>query len=550
MPTPLLNGIDPPLNSFVLTKHKIVWIPVTKAASSSLRWMIADLAGEDFQRFYRASGSHQSRYMTIHTDRRVWQFAPRLTEIEPDELAEISRDNGWFVFTMIRDPWTRLFSAWQSKFLVQHTPYVREYGDQPWFPRVPTAPADVVDDWARFVTARPWETHDVLKRDSHFMTQCTSAYPGAVNYNRVYDITEMAALEVDLHAHLSGLGMDQELYLLRTNENPLPMPVGALDNGIAEIIGDSYAVDVAAWGDHWDLDKIMGRLRPIGIEEVRSVDRLVSANERIGDLSRELKRAQRRVASLKASSSGTPRAKVVAPVPDGTPDAFSELLRAYPWPSSARYPDVAPVGRSHDGFELVSTAAGRYAPRIPCSWRSGPNWAAAPEQCLAIPGSYVVSIDPWKERQAFGQWPALERFAGVRDAALDLFRSFHFEYRARLVAVRELSPRGLVEVHDAGIRPDVVYIDADRRTEAVLRDITVSSALFPDALICGSGWIWRPNQQVTGAAGVGRPVRRAVTQWASFRDHFVEARADTWLIDPHRRFEPREGSRCTAGSTH
>ena len=53
LPTPLLNGIDPPGNSFVVWDRKIVYMSVTKAACTTLRWMIADLAGEDLERVLR-----------------------------------------------------------------------------------------------------------------------------------------------------------------------------------------------------------------------------------------------------------------------------------------------------------------------------------------------------------------------------------------------------------------------------------------------------------------------------------------------------------------
>ena len=134
--TPLLNGIDPPGNSFVVWDRKIVYMSVTKAACTSLRWMIADLAGEDLEMFYRTLGAVQSRLGTIHGSRWRWQHTPQLTQLTPEEIAEISVDNGWFVFAVVRDPWSRTWSAWQSKFLTRHNYYVR-YRDEPWYPSLP-----------------------------------------------------------------------------------------------------------------------------------------------------------------------------------------------------------------------------------------------------------------------------------------------------------------------------------------------------------------------------------------------------------------------------
>jgi hypothetical protein len=305
---PLLNDIAPPGNSFVLAEHKMVYIPVTKVACSALRWMVADLAGADFSRFYRASGAHQSRLMTIHSKRTPWQFAPQIRRVPPELRAEISRDNGWFVFAVIRDPWTRLWSAWQSKFLVRHTPYVREYGDEPWFPRIPTKPDDILDDWLRFVEAAPWRTNPLLKQDRHFRSQYSSVRPQGINYSKIYDLHDMSALFADIHTHLRELGLDKELYTPRANENPVPMTAEALEHGADEWIRKLYKRDFAEWGDRWDVDRIKLAPGPLGMEAVNAVTFHASAYERIGDLSRELKVANDKVRLLEEDLATRPPA--------------------------------------------------------------------------------------------------------------------------------------------------------------------------------------------------------------------------------------------------
>lgn len=299
MNAPLFHDIAPPSNSFVLPEHKLVYITVTKVACTSLRWMVADLAGEDRDRFYRASGSHQSRLMTIHTGREAWTHAKQIKNIAPDELAEISRDNGWFVFAVIRDPWTRLWSAWQSKFLVRHTPYLREFGDEPWFPRIPTKPDEIIEDWATFVQVAPWKTNPLLKKDRHFMGQFSSVRPRGINYTKIYDISDLSSLFTDLHTHLRGLGKDQDLYTPRANENPIPITAEALDNGVAERIKKLYAREFREWGDRWSLDKIKFA-QPLGMDAVNAISYHASANQRIGDLSHELKKTQQRQDQLEA----------------------------------------------------------------------------------------------------------------------------------------------------------------------------------------------------------------------------------------------------------
>ena len=313
MNAPLLNDIAPPSNSYVLPRHKMVYIPVTKVACSSLRWMIADLAGEDFGRFYRASGAHQSRLMTIHSSRVGWQFAPQIKNVPPEAREQISRDNGWFIFAAIRDPWTRLWSAWQSKFLVHHTPYVRAYGDEPWFPRVPTKPSDILDDWLLFVEAAPWRQHPVLKEDRHFRPQHASVRPRGVNYTKIYDMHDLSTMFADIHKHLRGLGLDKELYTPRANENPVPMTPDALEHGVAGRIRKLYKRDFDEWGDRWDLDKIKLAPGPLTMDAVNAVGHHVAANQRIGDLSAELQTSLRRIRELEKELAAATAAPPLSP---------------------------------------------------------------------------------------------------------------------------------------------------------------------------------------------------------------------------------------------
>ena len=320
-PTPLLNDASLPGNSFVLPEHKMVYISVTKVACTSLRWMVADLAGEDFSTFYRASAAHQTRLMTIHTDRSSWEHSPQLRSLSEEERAAISRDLGWLVFAVVRDPWTRLWSGWQSKFLVRSAHYLRTFGDRPWFPRVPESPDHVIEDWRAFVHARPWVNDPELKRNWHFRPQVESVRPQSVNYSRIYDLRDLRDLVQDVHTHLAACGKDRELYLPRANENPLRITEDALSGGIADEIKDAYRADFEAFGSRWDVAQL--RYAPDGWspDAIDHVQYHTVANERIGDLSAEIRR-------LKRQLDGAEKRVVALEQQTSDPEGSGRLLRA------------------------------------------------------------------------------------------------------------------------------------------------------------------------------------------------------------------------------
>jgi sulfotransferase famil protein len=306
--TPLLKG-RPPANSFVVRDKKLVYVSVTKVACTSLRWMIADLAGEDLTAFYPGIAAHQTRLMTIHREREHWKHTPQVSTLAPDEVAEISRDNGWFIFAVVRDPWSRLWSAWQSKFLVRHASYLERFGSEPWFPRVPEKPQDVIDDFRAFVEAKPWTTHELLKRDVHFRPQVRSVHPGNINYSRVYDLKDMSVLLDDLHTHLKTVGQDRELYLPRSNETPLALIPAVLENGVAEQISALYRADFREFGERWSLDTV--KMQDGWTDDaIRFAAYHTVANERIGDLSTAARDLRRQLNVANATIQRLSRQKV------------------------------------------------------------------------------------------------------------------------------------------------------------------------------------------------------------------------------------------------
>ena len=245
-----------PGNSFVLPEHKLVYVSTCKVACTSLKWMVTDLGGEDLERFRNGSSGTQTRLMTIHKGRHRFQHVTGLNKLSPEQVAEITPENGWFVFGVLRDPWTRLWSAWQSKFLVRHNRYRTNFEDAPFFPRVPHRASDVVEDFRKFVELHPWTSDPILQTDNHFHTQMRWLKPDKIPYTKVYDLRDFSTLVSDLHEHLRGLGKDQELYLPRANETPLAMTREVMDDGVKEAIEDLYKEDFDAYGHRWDFERL------------------------------------------------------------------------------------------------------------------------------------------------------------------------------------------------------------------------------------------------------------------------------------------------------
>jgi len=267
--------------TYVMPQYKAAYVAVSKAACTSLKWLVAEIMGEDPERFHAVPSRMVSRDMCIHLRGR-WRRTPTLHSLSDEELAAI--DDSWMVFTVVRHPSARLFSAWQSKMLLREPRWVDKHGGDPWFPRVPGSTDDVVEDFDRFAQAIAADPEGRVMRDRHFMPQFKEAAPDRMPYSRVYDTSEIPVLMDDLGRHLRAHGYEGDLALKQSNETPLRPIERVFTPAVRSALETLYEADYRELG--------YGELLPpklhAGDEWPRpafdEIARLVERHERIGDL--------------------------------------------------------------------------------------------------------------------------------------------------------------------------------------------------------------------------------------------------------------------------
>jgi hypothetical protein len=269
--------------TYVLPRFKTVYVSVPKAACTSLKWLIAELQGEDPERFHRSLSREVARSMTIHR-RALWQHTPMLHELPDDELAAISPDHDWFVFAVVRHPSARLWSAWQSKFLMREPRWIEEFADALWLPGLPQSTEDLVEDFGRFVESIALDPSQPVMRNRHFMTQTELVGPDVTPYTEVYETGELPRLLDDLGAHLRAQGWDGSLVLGESNEMPLAPLASLFTPALTDAIRNVYGVDFEAFGY---ADVVPDKTDPASEyprELLIAVARLAERGERLGDL--------------------------------------------------------------------------------------------------------------------------------------------------------------------------------------------------------------------------------------------------------------------------
>jgi hypothetical protein len=213
--------------------------------------------------------------------------------------------------------------------------------------------------------------------------------------------------------------------------------------------------------------------------------------------------------------------------------SLEDLRRAHPWPDIEGVPSYRfslDGGGRHHVVDLIKRTNPRIMVEVGCFLcGSALTWLdAAPELT-------VIGVDPWK-----GDWDAhMERWlANPRVASLfktiddvDAFRrdlrqngAFRSalanvrDYRDRFIPIQGYSPAALQVIADAGVVPDIIYIDAGK----VSADLDEAYRLFPSAHLCGDDWGWGPEE--------GYPMRKVVEGFTAQHGHTIIAERQTWLL--------------------
>ena len=101
----------------------------------------------------------------------------------------------------------------------------------------------------------------------------------------------------------------------------------------------------------------------------------------------------------------------------------------------------------------------------------------------AAPKATVIAVDHWKGTlQIMSDAPEQGRKFPI---LYDQFLSNCWEYKDRLIPVKNNTVEAMGEVYNLGIRPDLVYVDASHDYDSAIADLTEAVKLFPNAVFVG-----------------------------------------------------------------
>lgn len=177
----------------------------------------------------------------------------------------------------------------------------------------------------------------------------------------------------------------------------------------------------------------------------------------------------------------TPQARIAG----GRLKGIRELQSLYPWP---RYKPPVPIpeeaGWLADGSREALAAVLTDHTKIVVELGA---WLGLSTRYIAdrAPNATIITIDHWKGSEEHQRKPEWNR---LLPNLYETFLNLSWEFRDRIIPIRQRTLEGLRIVAEIGIQPDVVFFDADHAYEAVSADLQLARELFPKATFVGDDY--------------------------------------------------------------
>lgn len=242
MPDPEFASWRLGYGSFVSLRHRYVYVETPKAACTSIKRMLVELEGVRFDPNVLPYHRETRRDMLIHQRRYI--AIPSLVDVAPAQRAEIlSGTGGWFVFAVVRNPFSRLVSVYENKIRVGEPRYrtlEARYGDRGAFAGPKAAFAAFIEEVIR--------DRDRRNANPHFSSQARLLMPRVVPYTRVFRFESIRELPDALQRHLSAHGVSSRIALQKANAGFASHWRDYYDEDSARTVAELYADDFQEYG--------------------------------------------------------------------------------------------------------------------------------------------------------------------------------------------------------------------------------------------------------------------------------------------------------------
>jgi len=254
-------------SSFVSVPKRYMYFEVPKAACTSMKQLLHRLEGAPPIKLFSPGLRESRRDMFVHA--RENMPLPSLVDLDDRLQREVLESPDFLRMIVVRNPYTRLASAWRNKVILCEPGYDRVYLAVRG--RLPETGRKQLVGFAEFVEYVSGE--DLTSCDSHWSPQTVHAFMAALDFNLVGKTENMQALLSRFARHL---GVAETLVLPESNAS-IAAAFSPYNAELAAQVYSLYKPDFDTLGYRRD-DWQAGREPAVSLREQELLDEIVERN--------------------------------------------------------------------------------------------------------------------------------------------------------------------------------------------------------------------------------------------------------------------------------
>ncbi|MGA7446060.1 MAG: sulfotransferase family protein [Terriglobales bacterium] len=283
-------------SSFVDVNKRYLYFEVPKAACTQMKELLRQQQGAPPLQILVGKLMETRRDMFVHARENV--PLPSLVDLDDATQKEVLESDSFFRFTIVRNPYTRLVSAWKNKVVPCEPGAERLYlAIKGRLPDMHAKDLITFDEFVNYLHAKG----DLSEADPHWRRQVDHLFFEALNFSHVGKLENMAATLARFQQHL---GLAEPLLAGGKNVSA-PVGFATYNQDLADKVYSLYQEDFERLGydddrDSWRTgDSSVAKQQPTVIPEARFYDEIIERNLIISGLYEERRRSR---ADLKRAS--------------------------------------------------------------------------------------------------------------------------------------------------------------------------------------------------------------------------------------------------------
>ena len=285
------------LNSYISRQGELHYVSTPKVACTDIKWWFCRLEGCDFDSSDIRRSWETEPDLVIHDLLPV--VCPEIVCDSHQNTLEILNSEEYFRFAVVRNPYKRLFSAWQSKLLLNEPFQIAPYLKSDFF----THPIQRLEDitlafegFMEYVAEHEWPNIS----NPHWASQAQVLRVGKVKYSMIAQIENAEPLWDQIAKLLDRKDFERPLKT-RANESLIPYRPEFFSNRCQEIICKLYTEDF----EYFDyLKELPSAKESFGKEQfdvaMKAIIMIQGRNRRFGEVRELLAESDKSVFDLKS----------------------------------------------------------------------------------------------------------------------------------------------------------------------------------------------------------------------------------------------------------